>query len=1053
MNDRTNLVMSRNPFSSIFILAFFTFSFFSVNAQNEFEEEASNLAFVKFNDSELLKEIQSISSEIKFIDHKGETCNLTIHDKELISGQMKSAFPDHRSFDISFMDDKNQEGKIIISPDGVYCIYQHEKGMVVISPTDREGIYQIERNWEADPSLHSHMLCAVDDHNHTTSNSVSNRELVTNGDFLRELDMALVVTAEYYEANGNNQSEVLSWIMMNMEGLNLIFENELSCTFILDDRIVIYDDIENDPFISNGDPDSDNRISLAQEIISGLFDFDEYDIGHVLHNSSINDDFGGGGIAGLNALCSQSNFNDLARKAAGWSGSFNNQSSGFIGLFAHEIGHMFGAQHTFNGTGRSCTDNISSNNSYEIGSGSTIMSYQGICDSQYNIPNSSANFDYFHVASLYQMISHLNNIDCHDVGNHTNNIPEIEINPCGLQEFVIPVNTPFVLRGEATDLDGDDLTYAWEQFDEDGLDTLTKGFIGEMAASSPIAPIFRSYPPGPSPERQIPSQETLLAGDNPFEVLSLVPREINMRFTVRDNKINGGAVAIEEMKIDVIQAGPVVVTSPAAGDNMTTGTATAVEWDTNGAEDLCDLVDIYLSRDGGVTFDVQLARNIPFEIGTAILAVPAGLKDTENAVVKVACNDNDCFYFFNTSEEFNIISNCDADITGFCGDNLSFEGERGTDDLILDVPPFFANERANEEFYVDDNSFNMNVARWTINGDCETMTFSSGNNVRIATDSIEFYVSQSGNYTFTPENIEGSFKLMNVYQADIFDENNLCASRLGGNASESTANPGTTSTSASFGFSADLEACTKYIFTAGVFSGVANFILQLDGPGEMIEYVSPQTGTSFTYVAIDDNTGLVSAFSDNADFRSLAAGTYDVQAVQYADNENPDNWIGRDLFTIFEDCLSVGNNEIDLTVLPGEDIEICDNDIDDDGDGFIDCEDPDLADDCCCLEPELISIIGDTQFCQGEIGVLTAIGNFESFLWSTGESGESISIAQEGVYIVAAEDPCGLVAEASIEVEVIDGDFEEDLNLQFCQGDEVEVNGEVYTEAGTLLRH
>ena len=44
------------------------------------------------------------------------------------------------------------------------------------------------------------------------------------------------------------------------------------------------------------------------------------------------------------------------------------------------------------------------------------------------------------------------------------------------------------------------------------------------------------------------------------------------------------------------------------------------------------------------------------------------------------------------------------------------------------------------------------------------------------------------------------------------------------------------------------------------------------------------------------------------------------------------------------------NIAIEDTVICSCEEEICDNGIDDDMDGLIDCEDPDLFDDCCCVE-------------------------------------------------------------------------------------------------------
>ncbi len=75
--------------------------------------------------------------------------------------------------------------------------------------------------------------------------------------------------------------------------------------------------------------------------------------------------------------------------------------------------------------------------------------------------------------------------------------------------------------------------------------------------------------------------------------------------------------------------------------------------------------------------------------------------------------------------------------------------------------------------------------------------------------------------------------------------------------------------------------------------------------------------------------------------------------------------------------------------------EICDNQIDDDGDGSIDCSDPD-----CCNFPVLNAAIdGNLEFCEGENSTLTASGGID-YNWSTGENTASIFVSNPGSYTV-----------------------------------------------------
>ncbi|WP_422773536.1 M12 family metallo-peptidase [Plantactinospora sp. WMMC1484] len=117
-----------------------------------------------------------------------------------------------------------------------------------------------------------------------------------------------------------------------------------------------------------------NRNVLA---LGQLVGASNYDVGHI--GLGVN----GGGVAGLGVVGG-------ASKARGCTGLPTPVGDFFaVDYVSHEIGHQFGGNHTFNGTQWNCSGgNRSAANSYEPGSGSSIMAYAGICQQDNLQPHS-----------------------------------------------------------------------------------------------------------------------------------------------------------------------------------------------------------------------------------------------------------------------------------------------------------------------------------------------------------------------------------------------------------------------------------------------------------------------------------------------------------------------------------------------------------------------------------------------------------------------------------------------------------------------------------------
>ena len=172
---------------------------------------------------------------------------------------------------------------------------------------------------------------------------------------------------------------------------------------------------------------------------------------------------------------------------------------------AHEMGHQFGGNHTFNSTQGvgACNGNRNASTAYETGSGITIQAYAGICSPD-NVANHS--LDYFHRASLNEILAHVTSgggATCAAVTNNGNTAPVV-VAPAAA---TIPASTPFELTASGSDANGDALTYLWEDYKLGPTNP-----AGSLTDNG--GPLFRNFSPVTSPSRTFPALTYILNNAN-----------------------------------------------------------------------------------------------------------------------------------------------------------------------------------------------------------------------------------------------------------------------------------------------------------------------------------------------------------------------------------------------------------------------------------------------------------------------------------------------------------------------------------------------------------
>lgn len=531
---------------------------------------------------------------------------------------LEHKYPDLKTYAGRGIEDPSATTRFDHTPSGFHAQILGTEGTVYIDPLG-PGNRDLYLVYNKSDLPGGRFRCLVDsEENAERPHPDAAAAFVPNGGTLRTYRLAVAATGEYTRFHGGTVAGALGAIVTTVNRVVGIYERDLSVRLILvaNNDQIIYTNASTDPF-SNGSADINANTSVLNNAIGSA----NYDVGHVFNT-------GGGGVAVLRAVCSSS-------KARGVSGLPNPVGDGYdVDYVAHEMGHQFGGNHSFNGAAGSCSGNRNGATAYEPGSGSTIMAYAGICGVDNVQPNSD---DYFHLVNLNEMVAFTSNPgtgdSCAAKTPTGNAVPTVNAGP----DYTIPRGTPFTLTAAGADDDGDTLTYTWEQFD--------------LGTSAVTRPLFRSRRPTTNPDRTFPALSNVLANvPNPWEPFVTLDRTLNFRVTVRDNRADGGGINDDVLRITV-SGDPFVVTAPNVGNTAWTfGSTQTVTWDVGGGG-VAPNVRILLSLDGGRTFPIVLAASTPND-GAEEVRIAGRLKDirrlagTTRARIKVEAVDN---IFFDVS--------------------------------------------------------------------------------------------------------------------------------------------------------------------------------------------------------------------------------------------------------------------------------------------------------------------------------------------------------------------------------------------------------------------
>jgi subtilisin-like proprotein convertase family protein len=640
------------------LLLLIFFAVFSVNAQNSLWRKIDNVEstaiklprdsnpreFLLYSlDVDALKnQLQNAPNRnftqnsdviIQFPNSDGKMQSYTIFEAPVMESEISAAHPDMKSYVGKGIDDKTATMRFSVTLFGLHTMTLSGNGADYIDPytKDLKNYIVYNKSQMVRSRIHT---CSFDDVNpQDRINELDNidENLLNNfradNSLFKTYRLAMACTIEYaaYHVNAaglnsgtlaQKKAAVLAAMNVTVTRVNSVYERDFSITLVIINGNEAIINITSDTLDNNN---TNNALLFQiQAYIDSLIPTSDYDIGHVVST-------GGGGVASLQSPCS-------SIKAQGVTGLPSPVGDDYdIDFVAHEMGHQFGCNHTFNGSTGNCAGNATTTSAFEPGSGTTIMAYAGICAPQDVQPHSDA---YFHARSILQAGNFINgNGNCAVAVPNGNTPPTVEAG----QNYTIPYGTAFVLDGVASDADNDALTYCWEQYN------FNAGFTGPASPTNTAGANFRSFNPTVSSKRYFPVLTSVIANNliPTWEVVPSVARTMTFSLVVRDNRSpNGGQTGRDTMTLTLANTGPFKVTSQSTTTGWPQNSSQTITWDVAGTDANginTAFVNIKLSTDGGLTYPITLAANTPND-GSEVITVPNLVTQTARVMVEAVDN-------------------------------------------------------------------------------------------------------------------------------------------------------------------------------------------------------------------------------------------------------------------------------------------------------------------------------------------------------------------------------------------------------------------------------
>ncbi|WP_394757975.1 reprolysin-like metallopeptidase [Flavobacterium sp.] len=637
---------------------------------------------------ETLFSTRNITSKTKTIislpNADGQMEEFEMFEASNFDTELQERFPEIRAYSGKGITDRYATLKLSISPQGIQTmVFRTDKENEFIEPYSQDHtVYAVFKSQREKGKLP--WSCSTDDQKLVVDLAGKAGDIAkSSAGELKTMRLAQSCNGEYANYFGATSSAqvglVLAAFNATLTRCNGVYEKDLALhlNLVAGSTNVIYYNPATDPYSTTLSSWNTSLQIALNTTLTGpsttlAANNAAYDIGHMFGAT------GGGGNAGcIGCPC----VDGVAAGTGSTKGrGITSPADGIpqgdnfdIDYVVHEIGHQLGGNHTFS------MSNEGAGVNKEVGSGITIMGYAGIT-SQDIAPHSIA---YYHEATIAQIQEVLAGVTCPITTSLAGTNATPVVSP--VSNYTIPISTPFILTGSATDANaGDALTYSWEQNDDGGSST---GAASSASTTKTVGPNFISFSPTVSPSRYFPRLASVISnsattgligtpGDAGMlsEALSSVARTLNFRLTVRDNSpysstapIKVGQTAFTDMTVTVdAAAGPFSLTIPSTtGLSYGVGTNQTVTWNvasTNTGAVNTPYVDLYLSADGGNTYPILLASKVPND-GSETITIP----NSTGATNRLMARGNGNIFFDISNNNFTIAAPVSSFAAAFNG--------------------------------------------------------------------------------------------------------------------------------------------------------------------------------------------------------------------------------------------------------------------------------------------------------------------------------------------------------------------------------------------------